>query len=99
MRALAAAVVIAIAMFMTFESTFARAADFGPTPEQEQRHLELFRLGSKLWPIYCNHCHNARNPAELAPYQWDMVIMHMRTMENIPASDEAAILEYLKTAR
>lgn len=93
-------IVVAIAMWLVLlGSVRGNAADFGPTPEQQQRHLELFRLGSKLWPIYCNQCHNARNPAELAPYQWDMVIMHMRTMENIPASDEAAILEYLKTAR
>ena len=70
-----------------------------PTPEQQARHLELFHEGQALWPIYCNHCHNARNPAEFAPYQWDQIIMHMRTMENLPPEDEDAILEYLKTAR
>ncbi|MGO9450148.1 MAG: hypothetical protein ACLQDV_03720 [Candidatus Binataceae bacterium] len=75
------------------------ASQFGPTPEQQKRHLELFHEGQLLWPIYCNHCHNARNPAEFAPYQWDQIIMHMRTMENLPPKDEAAILEYLKTAR
>ncbi len=78
----------------------AHAADLaGPTPEQQKRHLELFHEGQLLWPIYCNHCHNARNPAEFAPYQWDQIIMHMRTMENLPPQDEFAILEYLKTAR
>ena len=71
----------------------------GPPPEQQKRHLELFHEGQALWPIYCNHCHNARNPAEFAPYQWDQIMMHMRTMENLPPGDEAAILEYLKTAR
>ncbi len=71
----------------------------GPTPEKQKRHLELFHEGQALWPIYCNHCHNARNPAEFAPYQWDQIIMHMRTLENLPPEDEAAILEYLKTAR
>ena len=76
-----------------------RAAMAGPTPEQQKRHLELFRKGAALWPIYCNHCHNARNPAEFAPYQWDQIIMHMRTMENLPAENANAILEYLKTAR
>ncbi|HKN02257.1 MAG TPA: hypothetical protein VJX23_17230 [Candidatus Binataceae bacterium] len=74
-------------------------SQWGPTPEQQKRHLELFHEGQLLWPIYCNHCHNARNPAEFAPYQWDQIIMHMRTMENLPPKDEAAILEYLKTAR
>ena len=72
---------------------------FGPKPEQEKRHIELYRQGAALWPIYCNHCHNARNPAEFAPYQWDQIIMHMRTMENLPPNDEEALLEYLKTAR
>jgi hypothetical protein len=70
-----------------------------PTAEQQQRHLELFRKGSVLWPIYCNHCHDARNAAEFAPYQWDQIMMHMRTMENMPLEDAEAILEYLKTAR
>ena len=77
----------------------AHAAEMGPTPEQQKRHLELFHEGQALWPIYCNHCHNARNPAEFAPYQWDQIIMHMRTMENLPPEDDDAILEYLKTAR
>lgn len=71
----------------------------GTNTEDQQRHLELFRKGAKLWPIYCNHCHNARNPSEFAPYQWDMIIMHMRTMENLTPADADAILEYLKTAR
>ena len=75
------------------------AGAMSPTPEQQKRHLELFHEGQALWPIYCNHCHNARNPAEFAPYQWDQIIMHMRTLENLPPEDEAAILEYLKTAR
>ncbi len=77
----------------------ARAASGAPTAEQQKRHLELFHKGQALWPIYCNHCHNARNPAEFAPYQWDQIMMHMRTLENLPPEDEAAILEYLKTAR
>lgn len=70
-----------------------------PTAEQKSRHLELLHKGQALWPIYCNHCHNARNPAEFAPYQWDQIMMHMRTMENMPPENEEAILEYLKTAR
>jgi hypothetical protein len=75
------------------------AASIGSTPEQQQRHMELVRKGAKLWPIYCNHCHNAREPAEFAPYQWDQIIMHMRTIENLPPQDADAILEFLKTSR
>jgi mono/diheme cytochrome c family protein len=60
----------------------------------EQRHL--FRQGAKLWPIYCSQCHNARPGSEFAPYQWDAILMHMRTQANLPAQDARAVLEYLK---
>lgn len=89
-----------ISLLLLTGANRARAAGpHGATPEQQAHHLELFRLGAKLWPIYCNHCHNARNPAEFAPYQWDQILMHMRTLENLPPQDEFALLEYLKTAR
>lgn len=88
-------------IFTTLALTAARASaePGGATPEQQQRHLELFRKGAKLWPVYCNHCHNARDPAEFAPYQWDQILMHMRTMDNMPPEDADAILEFVKTAR
>ena len=88
-----------IATIVTLNATVALAQTFQPTEQERQRHLRLFRKGSMLWPIYCNHCHNARNAAEFAPYQWDQIMMHMRTMENMPPEDAEAILEYLKTAR
>jgi hypothetical protein len=56
----------------------------------------LFLKGAELWPIYCNQCHNARPPSEKAPYEWNQIIIHMRTLSNMPASDANAILEYLK---
>ena len=59
-------------------------------------HKRLFREGAKLWPVYCNTCHNARPGSEKAPYEWDMIIMHMRTLGNFPQEDTQAILEYLK---
>jgi hypothetical protein len=59
-------------------------------------HKRLFREGAKLWPIYCNTCHNARPGSEKAPYEWNMIIMHMRTLANFPQDDTQAILEYLK---
>lgn len=90
---------IAAAMTLSMLAVTAHAQSLEATPEQKQHHLELFRKGATLWPIYCNHCHNARNPAEFAPYQWDQIMMHMRTMENMPVEDADAILEFLKTAR
>ncbi|HLI80300.1 MAG TPA: hypothetical protein VKV03_09980 [Candidatus Binataceae bacterium] len=89
--------VIFISLALTGAPTNAQSGE--ATPEQRQHHLELYRKGAKLWPIYCNHCHNARDPAEFAPYQWDQILMHMRTMDNMPAEDADAILEFVKTAR
>jgi mono/diheme cytochrome c family protein len=68
--------------------------------EQEEmspaEHKRLFREGAKLWPVYCNTCHNARPGSEKAPYEWDQIMMHMRTLGNFPPDDAKAILEYLK---
>ena len=60
-------------------------------------HKRLFREGAKLWPVYCNTCHNARPGSEKAPYEWNQIMMHMRTVGNLPPDDANAILEYLKT--
>jgi mono/diheme cytochrome c family protein len=60
-------------------------------------HKRLFREGAQLWPVYCNTCHNARPGSEKAPYEWDQIMMHMRTIGNLPPDDAKAILEYLKT--
>ncbi len=57
----------------------------------------LFREGAKLWPVYCSSCHNARPGSEKAPYEWDQIMMHMRTVGNLPPQDAQAILEYLKS--
>jgi len=81
-------------------------AAFGPLTttcraEQETKaeKREMIRLGAKLWPVYCNQCHNARPGSEFAPYQWDQIIMHMRALPNLPAQNARAILEYLKSGR
>lgn len=72
----------------------------GPVAAADQmskaEKAQLFLKGAELWPIYCNQCHNARPPSEKAPYEWDQVMIHMRTLSNMPASDARAILEYLK---
>jgi hypothetical protein len=56
----------------------------------------LFLKGAKLWGVYCNQCHNARPPGEKAPYEWNLEIMHMRTLSNMPADNARAIVQYLK---
>ena len=74
--------------------TPARAAE-----ETKAEKREMIRLGAKLWPVYCNQCHNARPGSEFAPYQWDQIMMHMRALPNLPAQNARAILEYLKAGR
>jgi mono/diheme cytochrome c family protein len=59
---------------------------------------QMFREGAKLWPVYCAQCHNARPGAQFAPYQWDAIMMHMRTQANLPVQNAQAILEYLKAS-
>ena len=64
--------------------------------ESEQQQREMFKLGARLWPVYCAQCHNARPGSEFSPPQWDVIMMHMRTQANLPASDARAMTEYLK---
>ena len=64
--------------------------------ETSAEKRQLFREGAKLWPVYCAQCHNARPGSQFAPYQWDAILMHMRTQANLPAQNARAILEYLK---
>ena len=82
-------------------ATAALGAVARPVLAQEQltaaEKKQLFREGAKLWPLYCNTCHNARPGSEKAPYEWDQIIMHMRTLGNVPPNDVRALLVYLKS--
>lgn len=57
---------------------------------------ELFRLGAKLWPVYCGRCHAARPGAEFSPEQWQTIMLHMRSVSEMPARDSRALEEFLK---
>jgi len=70
----------------------------GRADESAAQRRELFREGARLWPIYCAQCHNARPGSEFAAYQWNSIMMHMRTQANLPAKNARAILEYLKAS-
>ena len=85
---------IAILLAGIAAGSVCRPVSAGELSKTERRHLII--KGAKLWPIYCNQCHNARPPGEKAPYEWDQEIMHMRTLGNLPASDARALVEYLK---
>jgi mono/diheme cytochrome c family protein len=74
----------------------ARVSAQEPDNVSPQEQKRLFREGAKLWPVYCNTCHNARPGSEKAPYEWDLIMMHMRSLENMTPDNARAILEYLK---
>ena len=86
---------LAASMLLAALGPFYGSANAQTLSKSEKR--QLIMTGAKLWPIYCNQCHNARPPGEKAPHEWDQEIMHMRTLGNIPAQDARALLEYLKT--
>ena len=67
--------------------------------QQEGPHREIFAEGTRLWPVYCAQCHNARPGSQFSPAQWDAITMHMRTQSIMPAKDMRAIKEFLKQAR
>jgi hypothetical protein len=91
MKKLFAAIVLAALAIVSIGAPVLAQEDISPA-----EHKRLFREGAKLWPVYCNTCHNARPGSEKAPYEWDQIMMHMRTIGNLPPDDAKAILEYLK---
>ncbi|MGA9725145.1 MAG: hypothetical protein WBQ86_22010 [Candidatus Binatus sp.] len=91
-------VAIALAV-LAIGSTGARVTAQEQDNMSPAEHRRLFREGAKLWPVYCDACHNARPGSEKAPYEWDQIMMHMRTLGNIPPEDTEAILVYLKGSR
>jgi len=91
MRKLLAAIVLVALAIGSIGAPVLAQEDISPA-----EHKRLFREGAKLWPVYCNTCHNARPGSEKAPYEWDQIMMHMRTVGNLPPQDAKAILEYLK---
>lgn len=84
--------------FIFAAATLAVIGGTGYAQEQmsKREKTQLFRKGAELWPVYCGQCHSPRPPGDYAPYQWDVLLPHMRTLGNIPASDANAILVYLK---
>ncbi len=89
-------VIIALLLSGTMLITISGRAFAADDAASKAESRRLFRQGAQLWGVYCNTCHNARPGAEKAPYEWDAIMMHMRTLGNFPAKDYQAILAYLK---
>ncbi|MBI3770722.1 MAG: hypothetical protein HY271_19815 [Deltaproteobacteria bacterium] len=57
----------------------------------------LFRRGAELWPQYCGGCHKARPGGERSAAEWDTIMLHMRTIANLPADNASAIHAFLRS--
>ncbi|MGO9450661.1 MAG: hypothetical protein ACLQDV_06380 [Candidatus Binataceae bacterium] len=91
MKKIFAAILLAILAIGSARTPVLAQEDISPA-----EHKRLFREGAQLWPVYCNTCHNARPGSEKAPYEWNLIIMHMHMLGNLPPQDTKALLEYLK---
>jgi mono/diheme cytochrome c family protein len=56
----------------------------------------LFRRGAEMWPQYCGDCHKARPGGERSAAEWDTIMLHMRTVANLPAENARAIHAFLR---
>jgi hypothetical protein len=96
MKKICVAIALAALAIGVIGSSGALVSAQEPDNMSPAEHRRLFREGAKLWPLYCATCHNARPGSEKAPYEWDQIMMHMRTLGNIPPGDADAITAYLK---
>ena len=48
--------------------------------------------GVKLWAIYCDGCHNARDPKEFRDDQWRVTTTHMKVRAGLPGQDARDLL-------
>jgi cytochrome c5 len=92
----AAALLMAIATFAPRVQAQAESNQAAVEAKAKAEHAKLFLRGAKLWPVYCNTCHNARPGSDFSPNEWQMIMMHMRTQANLPPEDAKAILTYLE---
>jgi mono/diheme cytochrome c family protein len=67
-------------------------ADSRSTDAEEKA---LFRQGAQLWPQYCGNCHKPRPGGERSAAEWETIMLHMRTVANLPAANARAIQVFL----
>lgn len=66
--------------------------------EEDAADQQQIGRGAKAWSENCNRCHNARDPRELKDYEWDVSVMHMRKIGNLPGEVARDIKAYLKAS-
>jgi mono/diheme cytochrome c family protein len=92
-------ILAALALAVAVGSAWLRPGAAAAQAMTQSQRQQLFLRGAQLWPVKCMQCHNARPGGEFTPEQWKAIVMHMRTLANLPPEDAQAVLEYLKGGR
>lgn len=90
-RNAAALAAVSLMFLAAWPSAPARAGEDGADMQQIGR-------GAKAWAENCARCHNARDPRSIKDYEWDVSVMHMRKIANLPGEVARDIAEYLKAS-
>ena len=88
--------VLAICLLVAGCSSATAPAVAPPPGTTASERQAMFLRGARLWPVKCMQCHNARPGAQFSPAQWQQIIMHMRTLANLPPQDARAVAYYLE---
>ena len=59
--------------------------------------LQIAR-GAKAWAENCERCHNIRDPKEFSDKNWDVNVLHMRTLAPLPGALARDIEAFLKAS-
>lgn len=52
--------------------------------------------GAQAWAQHCMRCHNPRSPGELTDPEWEISMLHMRIIANLPGDMARDILKFLQ---
>ncbi|TDY02850.1 c-type cytochrome [Thiohalophilus thiocyanatoxydans] len=66
--------------------------------EEAGNDSQQFARGAEAWQNNCARCHNMRDTKELQDYEWEVSVMHMRKVANLPGMTARDIMVFLKAA-
>jgi len=52
--------------------------------------------GAQVFRDNCTKCHSERSPMEKTDAEWNIVVLHMRTIAGLTAKESKAVLKFLK---
>lgn len=72
------------------------AAPLPAIAEEEAPDPAQIARGAKAWGNNCGRCHNIRDPKEHTDDEWEVSVMHMRKVANLPGELTRDIAAFLK---